>query len=463
MVIVLATAKVSGEQLELFIRTKRSYEWVERAKGIMPGGVTANVKAFPPYPIIMKRASGAYLTDLDGNTYIDYLLGYGALLVGHGHPKIKESLFRQMEADGTNLFGTPHEGEYGLGKRIQSHYPSMELLRYTNSGTEGTLLALRLACAFTGKRKIAKFEGHYHGGYDQVLFSINPDGAAAGPPEAPQAVPESKGIDPHYMKNIVILPFNDLEATESILRNHQDEIAAVIMEPFLGGFIPATPTFMEGLRRVTEELGIILIFDEVKTGFRLNIGGAQALYGIRPDLTVLGKVIGGGFPIGIVGGKKEIMMESAPGSASDLFDMSHRKTSAPREVLFHSGTYNGHPSILAVAQTVLDILEAELDPLIQRTKQLKRGLEELFKQRGIPMQALGEGTSFNVLLTERKVEDYRDLQDTDFSLRKRIDYFLLSEGIYTKPLNRYNLSVAHGKEELERTWEAYRRVLFKRI
>lgn len=434
---------------------------MEEAKTIMPNGVTANIKAFAPYPIVMKKAKGAALIDVDGNEYIDYLLAYGALMLGHGHNKLTEAMISQLQQDGTCLFGTPHELEIALGKRIRHHYPSMELLRYTNSGTEATLLAIRLASAFTGKHKIAKFEGHYHGGYDQVLFSINPPSSEVGPIDAPNTVMESKGIDPYTQKNILVLPFNDLYRTEQLLRRHKDGLSAVILEPVQGGYIPATELFMKGLRKLTEELGIVLIFDEVKTGFRVGLGGAQSLYGVKPDLTTLGKVIGGGYPIGIVGGKREIMLESAASIASDVFDISQSKRSGAKDILFHSGTYNGHPTILAVGMAVLDVLEQEIEEVFRRTSDLKSRLEGLFAEKGIPMKAIGLGSIFNIVITEKDILNYRDLQEADIDFRKKLDYELLLEGIYTKPLNRYNLSTAHGQQEVDMTLDAYGRVLKK--
>lgn len=460
---MVALARPSLPEWDYYARTVKSFHMMEEAKKVLPNGVTANIKSFDPYPIVMNHGSGAYLTDVDGNEYVDYLLAYGALMVGHGHPKIKEAIIQQMERDGTNLFGTPHELEVTLGKRIQQYYPSMELLRYTNSGTEATLLAIRLAAAYTGKNAIAKFEGHYHGGYDQVLFSINPDKQEMGPEHAPRAVPESKGIDPYYQKNTFILPFNDLESTEEILRKHQDQIAAVILEPVQGGFIPATNTFMQGLRKITKELGIVLIFDEVKTGFRIGIGGAQGYYNVKPDLTTLGKVIGGGFPFGIVGGKREIMMESAPRASADVFDISQSKKSKASEVLFHSGTYNGHPTVLAVAHTVLDILEEDGNHTLEYAEELKSSLEQLFFKKGIPMKATGLGTIFNVVIYENEVRNYRELQNSDLAVRKTLDYNLLQEGIYTKPLNRYSISVFHREKELEKTLDAYEKVLTEKI
>ncbi|OEH92475.1 aspartate aminotransferase family protein [Bacillus solimangrovi] len=441
-------------------RTKRSYEIMQEAKKVMPNGVTANIKSFSPYPIVMNNGTGATLTDVDGNKYVDYLLSYGCLMLGHGHPAIKQALIDQLDQDGTNLFGTPHQLEITFGKRIMSHYPSIESVRYTNSGTEATLLALRLASAYTGKNKIAKFEGHYHGGYDQMLFSINPSADEYGPEHTPQVVPESKGIDPHYQKQTLVLPFNDIENTEKLLRLHQNELAAVIIEPIQAGFIPATASFLKELRRITEELNILLIFDEVKTGFRIEIGGAQQLYKIKPDLTTLGKVIGGGFPIGIIGGKKEILMESAASFTADVFDSTTSTGSKAKDILFHSGTYNGHPSILSVGMAVLDVLEQEIERVQNTTNLLKQQLEELFIKKSIPMKAIGKGTIFSVILTEEnEIHNYRDIQKTNLELRKKIDYGLLNEGIYTKPLNRYSLSTAHTDKEVELTIKAYDKVL----
>ena len=426
----------------------------------MPGGVTANIKFFEPYPTVMTKGSGAYLTDIDGNEYVDYLLSYGALMTGHGHPKVMDAIHKQIDADGTLLFGTPHHLEVKMGQKIQQLYPSMEKIRYTNSGTEATLLSIRLAYAYTGKYKIAKFEGHYHGGYDQVLLSINPPMNAAGPANNPIAISESRGVDPHHLEHTIILPFNDLEATREILMIEKDEIAAVIIEPIQGGFIPAEESFMEGLRNLNDGVGILLIYDEVKTGFRVSLGGAQELYGIKPDITTLGKVVGGGFPFGIVGGKKEIMDISAPSAASDVFDNSQSKGSDAQDVLFHSGTYNGHPTILAAGLATIGLLEKEIHQVFAMTEKLKTGINQLFASKGLNSQTIGIGSIFNIVLTDREqVQNYRDLQQSNFGLRKEIDYHLLSLGVYTKPLNRYSLSTAHGEKEIDRTLDAYEKTL----
>ncbi|WP_257350695.1 aspartate aminotransferase family protein [Pseudalkalibacillus decolorationis] len=454
------TSNITNTSDQYMKKNQRSKEFYRQAKEVMPGGVTANIKYFDPYPIIMNKGKGAYLYDLDGNEYIDYLLSYGALMLGHGHPDVIQAIQTQIDEDGTFLFGTPHRLEIEMGKKIQQLYPSMELIRYTNSGTEATLLAIRMAYAYTGKHKVAKFEGHYHGGYEQVLLSVNPSIHEAGPEHQPNAVIESKGVDPYHEEHTVILPFNNLDATAEILTKRKDEIAAVILEPIQGGYIPAEQSFMDGLRKITDQLGILLIYDEVKTGFRLGLGGAQSVYQIKPDLTTLGKVVGGGFPIGIIGGKKDILEVSAPKASSDVFDSSQSKQSSAKEVLFHSGTYNGHPTILAAGLATIKHLEQEIDHVLAVTDQLKEGICNLFKKRGIAMQTVGLGSIFNVVITEKdKILNYRDMQQSNFALRKELDFQLLAEGVYTKPLNRYSLSTVHGETEVNRTLESYDKVL----
>ncbi len=440
--------------------TKQSAESFERAKNVIPGGVTANIKHIRPHPIFMEKGKGSKLYDVDGNEYIDYLLCYGALILGHGHPKVIEAAKRQMQESGTTIFGTPHRRETTMAEKLISLYPGIEMVRYTNSGLEATLLAIRMAMAFTGKSKLAKFEGHYHGGYDQVLLSVNPEEQLAGQSEQPDAVPESRGIPDYYIENTIILPFNDLAATEKILRARSHEISSIIMEPVQGGFIPAEQHFMEGLRKMTEELGILLIFDEVKTGFRLSLGGAQQLYGIKPDLTALGKVLGGGFPVGAIGGKKEIMEISSPDQGRDILTAG-AENADKQDTLFHSGTYNGHPTILASGLATIEVLEQDgtMEKLIADTMHFRKELEKLYRRYDFPMQTIGEGSIFNIILTEGIIKNYRDINKADTGLRKELDYELLEQGIYTKPLNRYSMSIAHTEEDIENTIDAHEKAI----
>lgn len=446
---------------EYSINNPISKKQYNTSNALIPGGITANVKYFAPFPLFMKKGSGAYLTDLDDHKYVDYVLSYGPLILGHGRKEIIDSMNSYIAEHGTMLYGTPSELEYTFASVIQQYFPSIEKLRYTNSGTEATLLCIRTACAYTNKFKIAKFEGHYHGGYNEVLVSVNPDIAKAGDPHRPTGVRESAGLPDRQLEDTVILPFNDLESCKQILTEKKDEIAAVIMEPVFGGTIPATQEFMTGIRKITSELGILMIIDEVKTGFRITMGGAQKYYDVKPDLTALGKVIGAGLPIGIVGGKKEIMDIAAP-QGTDILDNSNT-TAAASDILYHSGTYNGHPLILNAGLTTIKILETEFNDLLKRTKRLKDGISQIYAQHGIHILTPGLGSMFNVVITDLdKIETYRDLQKSNFALRKKMDYSLLLEGIYNKPCNRYNVSTAHNDSVIDFTLEAYEKA-FKRI
>ncbi|UOQ42866.1 aspartate aminotransferase family protein [Halobacillus salinarum] len=435
----------------LFENATRSRDFFDHAKEVIPGGVTAQIKHFDPHPVVMEKGDGSKLYDVDGNQYIDYLLSYGALIHGHGHPNVINAVMNQMKTDGSTIFGTPHQKEVEMAEKLIHLYPGIEMVRYTNSGLEATLLAIRTALAVTGKPKLAKFEGHYHGGHDQVLVSVNPGKRERGKPEQPQAVLESTGIPDYYVKNTVVLPFNQLDACEKILREQADEIGCLILEPVQGGFIPAEKVFIEGIRKLTEELNIVLIFDEVKTGFRVGLGGAQGEYGIQPDLTTLGKVLGGGFPIGVLGGSKEIMALTS-GEKRDLLSTGAEQRGGP-DAVFHSGTYNGHPTVLAAGLATIHELEKEeaMDELFRKTQHLRDGLENVYRSYGLPMQTIGTGSIFNLLLTDKKVLNYRDLSKADFTLRREIDLQLLAQGIYTKPLNRYSMSTVHSEEDLEST------------
>ncbi|SDN87378.1 aspartate aminotransferase family protein [Alkalicoccus daliensis] len=441
-------------------KLKTSYELHQEAAKVIPGGVTANIKYFTPHPIVMEEGHGSRLYDADGNEYIDYLMCYGALMTGHGHPEVFAAVTEQMYSKGTTIFGTPHRLETLMAKKLVSLYRGIEQVRFCNSGMEATMLATRLAAAYTGKKKLAKFEGHYHGGYDQVLLSVNPAEALAGESEEPLTVPESTGVSDYCVENTIILPFNNYPAAEKILRKHAAELSAVIMEPIQGGFIPAEQQFMEKLRRLTEELDILLIFDEVKTGFRVALGGAQEIYGVTPDLTTLGKVLGGGFPVGALGGKREIMEHCSPGASKDILTAGDDNGNK-REAFFHSGTYNGHPTTLAAGLATIKLLETHdnMMQVFQKTAYLKQELEKLYYSYGVPMQAMGEGSIFNIVITDKNITNLREMNCSNTALRKKIDYELLDLGIYSKPLNRYSVSTAHSEADIENTLRAHEQAL----
>ncbi|MCC3355828.1 aspartate aminotransferase family protein [Bacillus sp. REN16] len=441
-------------------KTIRSANYFLNAKSVIPGGVSANIKYFSPHPIFMEKGNGSRLVDVDGNEYIDYLLCYGALLLGHGHPEVTSAVYNQLTSAGTAVFGAPHLLEAEMANKLIDYFPGIEMVRFTNSGLEATLLAIRLAQAYTGKTTIAKYEGHYHGGYNEVLLSVNPTIDEAGDEKRPKSVPESKGLSAHHVENTIILPFNDLDSTEHILRKNKDEIAAVIIEPVQGGFIPAEENFLDGVRKLTKDLGILLIFDEVKTGFRITLGGAQSIYGIKPDLTALGKVLGGGFPIGAVGGRQDIMEIMDPSKGGDILSAGG-KASLKEQVLFHSGTYNGHPIVLAAGIATINVLEGinVYPELLQKTNNLRTDLEKLYHSYGVPMQTVGIGSIFNIVHANHKIRNYRDLVKADMDFRKKIDYELIKLGIYTKPLNRYSLSIVHTEVDIEETVRKHERAI----
>ncbi len=435
---------------EYTARTKKTATWFERASKSLPGGVTGNVKFFPPYPVYAKRAKGSHLWDLDGNEYIDYMLCFGPLILGHGHPKVLEAVRRQLESDGTPIFGPPHELEATMAERLKRIFPFAESLRYTNSGLEATLHALRLARGYVGRPKIAKFEGHYHGSYDEVLVSLAPSLKDAGPATAPVGVPDSLSTTPRELEDTVVLPFNDAANVERILRAHRRDLAAVIVEPVQRGFIPAEREFLKALRETTEDLGIVLIFDEIMSGFRMErLGAAATVFGIEPDVMTLGKIIGGGFPIGVFLGKREVL------------DVVNPATRPKEQRVFHGGTFNGHPTVLAAGMATLDVLEAPgTYPHLNRvTDRLRDGLNDLFGRLDLDAQAVGPGSTFNVVFAKGPIHDYRDAARADAKRRALFDYGLLARGVHLHPAKPFYTCTAHTEADVDATLRAAEDVL----
>ena len=425
-------------------KTKKSAELFRAASTVTPGGVMAGIKFFEPYPVFMERANGAHLWDVDGNEYVDYLLSYGALILGHGPKAVKKAITSTLEARGTSVMGTPTKLESEYGTTLRDIYHKDGMIRFTNSGLEATLLAVRLSKAFTGKRKVAKFEGHYHGAVDHFLFSYSPDPGKAGNPESPVPIGDSLDVDEGMLSDSVTLPFNNWKGTEKILTERSNEIACVIMEPFEEGVIPAEPPFMSNLRKLTNDLRIPLIFDEVKTGFRVRRGGAGEYYSVTPDITCLGKIIGGGLPIGAVVGDSEVMKQLDP-----------RKEN--RRKVFHSGTFNGNPLSLAAGKATVEEVsqKGKFQGLTKNTDALKRALGRELAARGVPHDIEGEGAMFNIYLTENRVRNYRDARSSDLKLRRLIDLQLISRGVYLKPENRFCTSLAHSATDFKMTAEKF--------
>lgn len=429
-------------------RTRKSAEMHRRALEVTPGGVMAGIKFFEPYPVFMKKARGSHVWDVDGNGYVDYLLSYGALILGHGDEAVKKAVSAALGSFGTTVMGTPTALEAEYGSVLRDLYHRDGMIRFTNSGLEATLLAVRLSKGFTRRKVVAKFEGHYHGAVDHFLFSYAPDVARAGDPESPTPIGDSIDVDDEMLSDSVTLPFNNWRGTERLLRERSKEIACLIMEPFEEGVIGAERGFMHNLRSLTRDLGIPLVFDEVKTGFRVRVGGASEFYSVVPDITCLGKIIGGGLPVGAVIGDSDIMKQLDPRSGN------------PRKV-FHSGTFNGNPLSLSVGMATVEKLgrRGRFDGLARRTEGLKRSISNELGEHSIAHAIEGEGAMFNIYLTERKVRNYRDARSSDLKLRRLIDLELISRGVYLKPENRFCTSLAHSEDDVRRTVEAYGRAL----
>jgi glutamate-1-semialdehyde 2,1-aminomutase len=403
----------------------------------MPGGVNSPVRAFRAVggdPIFMARGAGSRLTDVDGRGYVDYVLSWGPLILGHCHPEVMEALARVLES-GTS-FGTCTAAEVELAERINEAVPSMERVRLVNSGTEATMSALRLARAATGRDKILKFEGCYHGHGDSLLVK-------AGSGVATLGLPDSPGIPRALAELTITLPFNDLDALEEAFRAHRNEVAAVILEPVVGnmGCLPPVAGFLERLRTLTAEQGTVLIFDEVMTGFRLAYGGAQELYRIQPDLTTLGKVIGGGLPVGAYGGKASLM---------DLV--------APSGPVYQAGTLSGNPLAVTAGLKTLEILRrpGSYEKLEATSARLVDGLRRQAEAKGVPITINRVGSMFTVFFTAKPISNYEDAKTSDTAKFGRFFRTLIDRGVYFPPaqFEAAFVSLAHRDDDVAQTVQA---------
>jgi glutamate-1-semialdehyde 2,1-aminomutase len=412
----------------------QSARWFHRAQDIIPGGVNSPVRAFRAVggePFFVERAEGARLWDVDGNEYLDYVLSWGPLIFGHAHPAVVEAV-RDAAGRGTS-YGAPTPTEVELAERVREFVPSLELVRFVNSGTEATMSAVRVARGFTGRDLMVKFEGCYHGHGDSFLVK-------AGSGVATLGLPNSPGVPAELSRLTVTAPYNDLDAVAQIFREHAGRIAAVIVEPVVGnaGLIPPVEGFLEGLRRITEEDGALLIFDEVMTGFRVAPGGAQEYYGIRPDLTTLGKVIGGGLPVGAYGGRRDIMEQVAPLGP-----------------IYQAGTLSGNPLAMAAGLAQLRLLR-EQDPfteLERRARRLVEGLLENAAELGVPATGSSLGSMWGVFFSAEPVRSFADAQRSDVELFRRFFHGCLERGVFLPPsaFEAGFLSTAHQDADVEET------------
>ncbi|MBI5197075.1 MAG: glutamate-1-semialdehyde 2,1-aminomutase [Nitrospirae bacterium] len=415
----------------------QSGRWFEEAQKLIPGGVNSPVRAFKAVggnPIFIEKASGCRITDADGNEYIDYVLSWGPMILGHAHPKVSEAL-KQAVDRGTS-YGAPTTREVELARLIHQAFPSMEMVRMVSSGTEAMMSAIRLARGFTGRHKILKFEGCYHGHADSLLVKAGSGAATLG-------IPDSPGVPPDFAKNTLTAPYNDLQAVRKILEQEGREIACLLVEPVAGnmGVVPPREGFLEGLRELTRQHGILLIFDEVMTGFRVARGGAQELYGIRPDLTCLGKIIGGGLPVGAFGGKREIM-----------------ERLAPLGPVYQAGTLSGNPLAMTAGIETLKILDTPglYQKLDQLSGVLETGLRDLAKRSGVPSYVTRVGSMLCAFFTGGPVIDYASAKKSDTARFARFFSAMLEEGVYIAPsqFEAIFLSTAHGEPEIEQTLRA---------
>lgn len=408
----------------------------EEAKHYIPGGVNSPVRAFKSVgltPIYMERGEGSRVYDIDGNHFIDYVGSWGPLIMGHAHPEVVEAL-RETATKGTS-FGAPTLLETEMAKLVCERVPSIEIVRMVNSGTEATMSAIRLARGYTKRSKIIKFEGSYHGHADSLLIKAGSGIATLGLPDSP-GVPEAVAM------NTIAVPYNDLESVQLAFERFGHEIAAVIVEPVAGnmGVVPPCEGFLEGLRKVTTDFGSLLIFDEVMTGFRVDIHCAQGRYDVTPDLTCLGKVIGGGLPVGAYGGKREIMDQIAP--------------SGP---IYQAGTLSGNPLAMAAGYTTLKLLTpAVYEQLEQRGAQLQAGLEQNAREFGIPLSINRVGSMVCPFFTDQKVVNFETAKTSDLDLFRRYFAAMVQEGISVPPsqFEGMFISAAHTEEDIAATVEA---------
>jgi glutamate-1-semialdehyde 2,1-aminomutase len=416
-----------------------------RASARVPGGVSSNVRYFAPHPVFMDHAAGARLWDVDGREYLDYCLAFGPLVAGHGHPRVHEAVVLELERAGTTIFGTPTVLELAMAERLARLLPSAEMVRFTNSGTEATMHAIRIARGATGRSRIIKFEGHYHGVHDAVLFNLDRP--------LPQA-PANDGIPASTHALTTVLPFNDIAALEAAFENPRD-VAAVIVEPVARGVIQPDPAFLERLRQLTRRHGAVLVFDEVVAWPRVGLSGAQGLYGVVPDLTTLGKALGGGLPLAAVAGTRAVMETVVPRPA---------RTTGVGPYVFHGGTYNGTPVALAAGHAVLDLLE-DRDTWTRWQalgELLRSGITRVCRAKGIDVQVLGRGAVADFYFTAEPIVSSRQVWTSDLARRRAVDCALLAAGVFNAPLHRWHLSTAHTSDDvawsLERLAEALEHV-----
>lgn len=424
---------------------QKTREMIARCRELVPAGEPGCVRPAGTPSVVVERGEGAYFFDVDGNAYVDWCLGHGSMVFGHRPKPILDSIIAQITQGGM-LYALPHELEYEVARKIGAAVPGVEKVGFVNSGSEATQAAVRLARAWTGKDKVMKWEGGCQGFHDSLAFSQAPPLEAAGRERFPRTLPSWPGVPKALEETVVVAPFNDIDAVEVLVRRHRDELACVVAEPVLSGagVVPPAPGFLEGLRRICDENEAVLVFDEVVTGFRVALGGAQELYGVAPDITCLGGAIGGGTPgAAAVGGKKEIMDLGADGAAASV------------------GTYSGNPTALAGMNATLDILindrERVYGHLHAIANAMVSGMRGIFAEHGVPASITQAGPMWGVTLgDEEPATSYRRVLAGDTHALERLRRACQARGVYMRGsgLGRFFASTAHTKTEVDRSLEA---------
>ncbi|MCC6456467.1 MAG: glutamate-1-semialdehyde 2,1-aminomutase [Caldilineaceae bacterium] len=427
----------STEPTTSLLNIPTSQAMFAQARELLPGGVNSPVRAFRAVggqPLFIERGEGAYLVDVDGNRYVDYIMSWGPLILGHAHPDVVAALQEALPR-GTS-YGAPCPQEIELAELVMAHMPNIEMIRFVNSGTEATMSVLRLARAFTGRNKIIKFEGNYHGHADMLLVQ-------AGSGVATLGLPDSPGVPAATVVDTLTARYNDLESVARLFEEFPNDIAALILEPVVGnmGLVAPLPEFLPGLRQLTKNYGALLVFDEVMTGFRVHPGGAQTLFDITPDLTALGKVIGGGLPVGAYGGRRDIM-----------------EMVAPVGPMYQAGTLSGNPLAMTAGIATIRGLTAPgvWEQMEERGEQLMRGLHAAAEEQGIPVSHSRVGTMFGLFFNGGPVIDWSSAKRSDTQRFGRYFQSMLAQGVYLAPsqFEAGFLSAAHGHAEIEATVNA---------
>ena len=433
-------------------KTSRSRELHNKAKQFLPGGDTRAATHYEPYPVYLEKGEGCKVFDADGNEYLDFLNNFTQQILGHNHQKVKQATLEQL--DRGTIFGAPNVEQIKLAESLCRRIPSFDKVRFCNSGTEATMFAIKGARAYTGKDKIIKIEGMYHGTHDIVEASVFPSLEMAGDNQFPNVVPYNQGIPKNIFENMLVVPLNNKEAFEETVKRNRGDVAAVIMEPIMSaaGIIPATKEYLEFVREITDSMGIVLIFDEVVT-LRLATGGGQELYEVTPDLTTLGKFIGGGFPVGAFGGKEEIMSIFAP--AADIY------SSGPGKVK-HSGTFNGHPVIMSAGlATMNELTPGEIERINILGDLFREKLNrEVFDELKIKAHAKGVGSLSCIHYTLENITDYRGARkasDQAGELPVLVHWELINNGIWIAERGEIALSTPMTEKDMISSVEAYKK------